>query len=147
MNIPYALQLASGWTSLAFWINLVSALLLVPTMVVLVQQWGATGAAVAWVLLNSGYFIIGIQVMHSRLLRGQQWRWYSQDVALPALGALLPGLVGRLSIPHTLPGMIMLPALLLTLVASSLGAIVGASAVRQELVSCVIFLKRFTAHA
>jgi len=147
MNIPYALQLASGWTSLTFWINLVSAFLLVPTMVVLVRQWGATGAAVAWVLLNSGYFIIGIQLMHSRLLRGHQWRWYGQDVALPALGALLPGLAGRLLIPNTLPAMIMLPALLLTLALSSLGAVVGAPAVRQEIVSRVIFLKRFTAHA
>ncbi len=55
MNIPYALQLAFGWTRLAFLVNLVSVLLLVPLMIVLTKWYGAVGAASVWVILNVGY--------------------------------------------------------------------------------------------
>jgi O-antigen/teichoic acid export membrane protein len=133
MNIPYALQLATGWTSLAFRMNLISVLVLVPTMVGLVWLWGAIGAAVTWVLLNSGYVLIGIQVMHRRLLPGQQWRWYGHDVVLPASAALFVGLVGRLILPPDLPPVYMVPSLLLILALSSVAAAVAAPAIRQSL--------------
>ncbi len=146
MNIPYALQLASGWTSLAFWANVVSTVILVPTMVGLVWQWGPIGAALTWVLLNSGYVLFAIPVMHRRLLPGQQWHWYGRDVALPALGTLLVGLVGRVLIPHSLPSHLMIPVLLLLLVFASLAAALAAPAVRQALLSRLVCLKRLTAH-
>jgi O-antigen/teichoic acid export membrane protein len=88
MNIPYYAQLAAGWTSLAFWQNLVSVVVLVPLLIVLTLAYGPVGAALAWVILNSGYVLIAINIMHRRILVGEKRDWYLYDVALPIVTAL-----------------------------------------------------------
>ncbi len=89
MCLPYSLQLAYGWTRLAFCANLLSVCVLVPLLLLFTRRYGAMGAAAVWVILNAGYVCISFQVMHSRLLKGEQWRWYTQDVGLPLLAALI----------------------------------------------------------
>jgi O-antigen/teichoic acid export membrane protein len=89
MHVPYALQLANGWTRLAFTANLIAVVLLVPLIVALTTHYGAIGAAVVWIILNTGYTLFAIPTMHRRLLRGEQWRWYLIDVGRP-LAAVLP---------------------------------------------------------
>jgi len=93
MNMPYALQLAAGWTRLALIMNLVSVVLLIPLMVVFTKWYGAVGAASIWVILNCGYFLFGPPIMHRRLLPAEKWRWYCADVMRPILGATIVGLV------------------------------------------------------
>lgn len=99
MNLPYALQLAYGWTQLALYINIIAIIVLIPLIFILVNIYGAVGAAVAWVILNCGYVLISIQIMHTRLLKGEQWRWYLNDVAKPLLITLAVVLLWRLVIP------------------------------------------------
>ena len=99
MNLPYALQLAHGWTQLAFYSNVVAVLLLVPMLVVMVYYYSAIGAAVVWVTLNTGYVLISLQIMHHRLLKGEQWRWYREDVGLPLVAALATAGLGRWLLP------------------------------------------------
>lgn len=89
MNLPYALQLAHGWTRLTFWTNLVAVVLLVPLVATLGRRYGMVGAAAGWTLLNAGYVFVSIRLMHRKLLRGEMWRWYLVDVALPLAGAAL----------------------------------------------------------
>jgi hypothetical protein len=43
------------------------------------------GAASAWVALTLSYLLIEVPMMHRRLLPDSLWRWYGQDIALPAL--------------------------------------------------------------
>ncbi|MEN6423049.1 MAG: oligosaccharide flippase family protein [Smithella sp.] len=88
MNMPYALQLAHGWTKLGFYINLVSVMLLVPLTMFMAWKYGAIGASLVWVILNSGYVVIVIPFMHRRLLKGEKWIWYVKDVGIPMLAAL-----------------------------------------------------------
>jgi O-antigen/teichoic acid export membrane protein len=88
MNIPYAMQLAAGWTRLTIATNLVAIAVLVPLTWWSVTLFGVTGGAVAWLGLNVGYFILTPQLMHHRLLRGEKLRWYVQDNLRPALAAL-----------------------------------------------------------
>ena len=88
MNMPYALQLAHGWTRLAFYVNLVSVMLLVPLTMLMAWKYGAIGASFVWVILNCGYVVIAIPLMHRRLLTGEKWVWYGKDVGLPMLVAL-----------------------------------------------------------
>jgi hypothetical protein len=83
MSLPYALQLAHGWTRLSFLKNVVAVILLVPLMIWLVRHYGAAGAATAWIILNSGYFLFEIPIMHQRLLKKEMGQWYIYDVALP----------------------------------------------------------------
>ena len=88
MSLPSALQLAYGWTSLGIASNLVAVATLVPLIFVLTSRFGATGGAAAWVILNGAYVLITLPLMHRRILRGEQWRWYGIDVALPLVAAL-----------------------------------------------------------
>lgn len=99
MNMPYCLQVAAGWTRLAFFVNLVSVLLLVPLMIILVKWYGAVGAASVWMILNSGYILFAVQIMHRRLLPTEKLRWYCIDIGLPLGVALLTTGVFRLTMP------------------------------------------------
>lgn len=96
MNIPYALQLAHGWTRLALFTNLIAIIILVPMIVYMTSQYGALGGASVWVILNGGYVLFSIYFMHRRLLPRQKWRWYWQDVGLPLAAALSVAGLGRL---------------------------------------------------
>lgn len=96
MNMPYAMQLAAGWTRLTIATNVVAIAVLVPLTWWSVSQFGATGGAVAWLGLNAGYFIFTPQLMHRRLLRGEKLRWYVQDNLRPALAALAVAVIAFL---------------------------------------------------
>jgi O-antigen/teichoic acid export membrane protein len=93
MRIPYQLQLAYGWTSLTLNTNIVAVVTLIPSIFFIVPRYGAIGAAWLWVLLNAGYVLIELQLMHRKLMIGEKWRWYLRDVALPLFGASLVLLV------------------------------------------------------
>jgi O-antigen/teichoic acid export membrane protein len=95
MNIPYALQLANGWTKLSLYGNLIAVIIMAPMIIYLTSQYGALGGASVWVILNSGYFLIGIPFMHRRLLISEKWRWYGQDVGLPLAASLIIAGLGR----------------------------------------------------
>ncbi|HSI54111.1 MAG: oligosaccharide flippase family protein [Ramlibacter sp.] len=84
MNIPYALQLAAGWTSLSVWLNIAAVLLMAPATWWAATQYGAAGGAAAWALLNVGYVLLTPQLLHGRLLPAEKWRWYGRDVLAPA---------------------------------------------------------------
>lgn len=89
MILPYALQLASGWTSLTFLTNIAISLLLIPLLIVLAPKGGAIAASYLWVALNATYLFVGSRLMHSRLLRGELWCWYTADIGGSALAAVL----------------------------------------------------------
>jgi len=98
MNLPYGLQLAHAWTKLGLYTNIIASIVLAPTIYFLAVRYGVIGAASAWVILNTGYVLICIQIMHSRLLKGEQWRWYFNDVGVPLLSALIIAAFWRLLI-------------------------------------------------
>ncbi|GAH51090.1 unnamed protein product, partial [marine sediment metagenome] len=74
MNLPYALQLAFGWTRLSLFKTLIAVILLVPLIIYMTTHYGATGAAIAWLVLNMSMFFFEIPIMHRRLLRKEKWR-------------------------------------------------------------------------
>jgi O-antigen/teichoic acid export membrane protein len=96
MNVPYALQLAFGWTRLTIVTNLVAVFVMVPLEYWLARRFGMVGAASGWVILNAGYVIFQVQIMHVRLLPGEQWRWYTLDVGLPLFGVVAVLLPARI---------------------------------------------------
>jgi len=107
-HIPWAVQLAHGWTKLGFYQNLAAVFMLVPLIIVLAYRYGAIGAAAMWVVVNLGTLVIGQQVMHRRLLRDELRRWYLADVGQPALAALIVAGVGRLLIHGNIPRLLLL---------------------------------------
>lgn len=93
MWMPYQLQLAHGWTGLTIRINTAAVVVITPAILWLVPIYGAQAAAWIWVALNSAYVLVGIQLMHRRVLSGEKGRWYLRDVAAPAGSATLVGLL------------------------------------------------------
>jgi hypothetical protein len=71
-------------------------------MLWLIAQYGAAGAALAWIALNLGYFLFEVPLMHRRLLGASMSRWYLIDVALPVAISLGIGLVARWLMPSDL---------------------------------------------
>ena len=88
LNIPYALQLAAGWTSLSVWINVGAVVLMVPATWWAASRFGAVGGAASWGLLNLGLVALTPQLLHRRLLPDEKWRWYGADVLVPAAASL-----------------------------------------------------------
>jgi O-antigen/teichoic acid export membrane protein len=114
MNLPYALQLASGWTSLSFLKNIIAVVLLVPLIIYMTKHYSATGAAVAWLVLNMGYILLEIPIMHGRLLCREKWRWYWQDICFPLAACILVAGFGRILTRESMPQYMMLSYLIVT---------------------------------
>jgi len=103
MNPPYALQLAFGWTKLSFFKTLIAVIVLVPLIIYMTHHYGATGAACVWLVLNIGYVVFEIPVMHRRLLRQEKWPWYLQDVCFPLIVCIIVAGIGRLFLSSPMP--------------------------------------------
>jgi len=88
MNLPFALQLAHGWIRLALGLNMVAILVLVPALVLAVDYYGATGAAMAWLLLNAVSIPCGLLLMHRKIFKGELRRWIVADFGIPTLVSL-----------------------------------------------------------
>jgi O-antigen/teichoic acid export membrane protein len=100
LTLPAALQWAYGWTSLSGIKTWVGAICTLPLLWFMVTRYGAVGAAAVRALVNIGYFLIEIPIMHRRLLKTEMWRWYWVDVALPLTATLACG-VACLALPRT----------------------------------------------
>jgi O-antigen/teichoic acid export membrane protein len=131
--IPYQLQLAHGWTSLMMKFDIVAVSLVVPAIVLVTPAYGAIGAAWVWVTLNAAFIIFAVPLMHRRLLPGEQWRWYRQDVAVPLGAAMMAAFFCRFLIPDHLGRIAEFGALLVTAGCVLLAAVLAAPEVRNQL--------------
>jgi hypothetical protein len=133
MNLPYALQLAHGWTKLTFYTNIAAVALLAPALILIARRYGAVGAASVWVILNSCYVLITLQLMHRRLLPGEKRRWYVRDVSLPLAASLVVAGLGRWFLPHQLGSLTLALYLAVVWLAATLAALLGSSQLRTQL--------------
>jgi O-antigen/teichoic acid export membrane protein len=133
MHLPYALQLAHGWTKLAFYQNIVAVIVLAPAIYFATLRWGAAGAAVVWIALNTGYILIAIHVMHRRLLSEEKWRWYFGDLIKPFGAVVTLSVFARLVLDEGARGWATVVVLGITLCATSIAAIASSSSLRGKL--------------
>ena len=134
MNLPYALQLAHGWTSIGLRINILLIIVLVPGIFVATTQYGAVGAAAMWVVLNTIYMLIGVPLTHARLLEGETWRWICEDVGIPLVGALSVAVIGRWLVSSSMAPLALLGTLVAVLIAALATAALAAPKIRAQLV-------------
>lgn len=85
MWMPYQMQLAHGWTSLAIKTNIVAIVVIIPAILTVVPIYGAIGAAWIWTMLNAGYVFIGVHFMYRKILINEKWHWYVQDIIKPLM--------------------------------------------------------------
>lgn len=88
MHMPYAAQLAHGWSRLTITVNCVAVVLMIPAVLYFVPRHGAIAAAWIWFAINAGYLLVVVPSMHRRVVRNGMWRWYVHDVGQPALAAV-----------------------------------------------------------
>jgi len=140
MHLPYALQIAHGWTKLAFYQNVIAVIVLAPAIYFATLEWGSAGAAVVWLVLNMGYVLIGIHMMHRRLLNKEKWRWYFSDVLKPIGAVLTLSVLVRLLLEDGAANWATVAVLLATLCAATIAAIASSSTLSGRL-SIYQFLK------
>jgi len=120
MTLPYALQLAHGWTKLAIYKNIIAVILLVPMMIWMVQMYQAIGAAWVWIILNLGYLIFEVPVMHRRILKDEMGKWYRRDIIAPIVIVAIVAVAARAIFPEESSKLIMMAGVLLALALSGL---------------------------
>jgi hypothetical protein len=138
MTLPYALQLAHGWTDLGVRITTYLVLVQVPAIVVMTLRYGPVGAASVWLGLNLLYMLVGLPLTHRRLLPHDMGRWLGEDVLPPSCAALAVVGAGRwLLPPGSGAGVAVTLALLLfaSFVAAALATPEARSALRALLAS------------
>ena len=99
MWMPYQFQLANGITKIILFGNLIATFIFVPGIYFLLPLHGVIGIAWLWGVINCGFILIIIPVMHQILLKGEMWKWYLQDTLMPFLGALIVVLIAYLTQP------------------------------------------------
>ena len=136
INLPYAIQLAHGWTSLAFYINLIAVIILVPFVYYMANIYGAIGGAIVWVILNTGYLLIGVQIMHTKLLIGEKLKWYLVDIGFPLIGVLLVVFPASYFIKSfQFSSLEIISLVLLTAILAQLSSMIFSPHVRKKLIS------------
>jgi O-antigen/teichoic acid export membrane protein len=128
MNLPYALQLAYGWTSIGLYTTISLTIVVVPAIWFMAARYGPVGAAFVWVGLQAVNMLVGVPLTHRRLLRREMGHWFLRDVG-PSLVAvlLLAGLARSIiSSPMRQPAALLI--LSIVFLAALLG---GAFAARQ----------------
>jgi len=95
MHLPFALQLAHGWTRVGLQVALCQVVIFVPALIYAAAHFGALGGAAIWALLNIFYLVTGLYLTHRRLLQGEMHRWIVRDVGYPLLASLLVGVIGH----------------------------------------------------
>lgn len=120
MQTPYFLQLAYGWTRLNLVVNFCSIVVTLPLLYFAIPVYGAIAAPIIWIMMNCGFFILTIPIMHRRLIPTEMWFWYKNTALFPVLSSIISILI----VYHLMPG----PALeypLENIVTLTVAAIVG----------------------
>lgn len=95
--IPFALQLATGWTSYGVQQGLVSAIGFPIALIWMTHHYGVIGAAYTRLMLYFLQALVGLPVTHSRILSGHAFKWFWNDTTAPAAISLTIVLLSTLS--------------------------------------------------
>lgn len=136
MNLPYALQLAYGWVSIALWLAVSMTVITVPALCVMAISYGPIGAASVWAGMNAIYMLVGVPLTHRRVLKGAASQWL-MDISLPLLPVLLIVVVGKELMASTMSRPAAIVELVLVLFCAGLAAALASSSIRPWLVSYV----------
>ena len=135
MNLPYALQLAYGWTGIGLKITVFMSVIMVPALWFAAVHYGPVGAACVFAGLQAANMLIGLPLTHRRLLCHELTRWLLQDVGPPlAVSVLIVGLA-RMVMSNQLSPLAVLSILLAVLLIAMAAAAFLAPLIRRRLLS------------
>jgi O-antigen/teichoic acid export membrane protein len=137
MVLPYALQLAHGWTRLAVALNAALIAFVVPYTYLAASRFGITGAASAWAVLNGLYLAAGAPITLRRLLPGQGLSWLWRDLAGPLAAAGAAAALVALAVPRPSTVLATLATLAGAGVLALAAALATAGALRRSLATAL----------
>jgi O-antigen/teichoic acid export membrane protein len=137
VNVPYALQLAHGWTRIGSYLSVLLLVIFVPSLLALTSAFGALGAAIAWVTTNALQMLIAVPLTHRRLLPKEARRWAFEDTAFPLLAAATVLLVGRVVLHGPMEPAVTIGAIGVIFMAALAAAALAAPDVRARIVARV----------
>jgi len=130
MNIPFALQLATGRIDIGFYTNIFLVVILVPTIIAMTVFYGVIGAAATWAFANGLYAAVGVPITHKFVLVGEAREWLVSDVFPPMLVSVLVVALGRALAPHDQSIVVSLVVILLLWFIATACAAISANRVR-----------------
>jgi O-antigen/teichoic acid export membrane protein len=86
-TMPYFLQLSYGAPKITILAYATSVMVSLPALIIFIPEHGAIAAAWVWLIVNLGYILFTIPVMHSKYLKNHMWKWYLQDTIIPVATA------------------------------------------------------------
>lgn len=98
MYFPYALQLSYGMTWIPLAINTILMCFLVPLIIYLAKAYGAMGGAMAWLISEAVYVMLGPWMTHRYMLKGLGPKWFFQDMGIPLALSAAMGVIGYYAI-------------------------------------------------
>ena len=93
--LPYAAQLAYGWTRLIFGFYAVAVLLMIPALLLLNHFWGLIGVAYFFLLSELCYVAVVIPLFYRRYFNDLKWWWYRRAFLQPVVFTLVVVLSGK----------------------------------------------------
>lgn len=87
-HVPYALQLARGWTDISIKVNFAALLIYFPLLIVLVPKYGAVSAAYSWLLINAVFFLVQVSIVNRRAGIVSAYDWLLRKFSPPFFSSL-----------------------------------------------------------
>lgn len=97
--IPYYISLAYGNVRLNLCVGLISAVLITPMLIFLVERFGLTGAALSWLLVNVLSFGPYMYFFHREFMPESLGLWLKSSILLPVLVSGLCVACFRMAMP------------------------------------------------
>ncbi len=84
MHIPYFLMLAYGDTQYTIYQNVITSIIILPLLFLLTNLWGIIGASLVWLIVNLGYNIISLPLLHRKfsILKNQFKTTLIKDIGI-----------------------------------------------------------------
>ena len=133
MNVPYALQLAHGWTVVPLRINVVLACVAVPMVLWLTPKYGALGAAMMWPVINLIYILVAVPVTHRHFPGQTAGRWLWREVGRPVLMSLVVVAVWRATVPRDAGALVTIGCIFGAWISGELALVLSSDALRHEM--------------
>jgi O-antigen/teichoic acid export membrane protein len=131
MNIPFALQLAHGWTRLSARVNLLLVLVAVPGIVFAATRYGTLGASAIWPATNIVNMLVVIPVIHRRFLPGIGASWFLREVGGPVAVSVLIALLCRLALVGPNDRRWMVAAIVVAWLSAQMSLMLSSATLRQ----------------
>lgn len=135
--LPYALQLASGWTKLSLMAGLLSLAIVIPAIIPMTMHFGPIGAAAVWAVLNILNMLIAVPIMHRRLLPRETWEYF-KDIGIPIVTTIGIVAIGRLAFAHLTSPAAMMAALSGVWFCAFVVAVLAAPQIRSWMLAQII---------